>query len=342
MSTPRAVVLGHSGDSTDADHLTALAEAGFWLGMDRFGINLEMSFEARADIVVELCRRGLAGRMVLSHDAACYIDWIDPEVLPMLPQWHYLHIDQDVLPYLRAHGVTEEQITAMLVDNPRRILAGALVGPARDGCARPDGQPPSPISAAWRSHSSGITAAGRSWAIPSTTHSSAPGTASAVARPPGGVTSGSAEPWTTRVGTATSARPVGPVRRGEDGGELADRPVRVVAPVVVPGGPSPYLRLVEGEPGRGEDPGHLDGLVDDGVPSLGRLHQEGAHGLGGGRPAAGPGVDMIDVRVRVRVGWSMANCWAIIPPMDTPSTCADPMPRASSRPAASAAMSASR
>ena len=121
---PRAVVLGHSGDSTDADHLTALAEAGFWLGMDRFGINLETSFEARADVVVELCRRGLADHMVLSHDAACYIDWIDPGVLPMLPQWHYLHIDQDVLPYLRAHGVTEEQITTMLVDNPREILAG--------------------------------------------------------------------------------------------------------------------------------------------------------------------------------------------------------------------------
>jgi phosphotriesterase-related protein len=121
---PRAVVLGHSGDSTDAEHLSALAEAGSWLGMDRFGINLETTFEDRADVVVELCRRGLAEAMVLSHDAACYIDWIDPGVLPMLPQWHYLHIEQEVLPYLRAHGVTEEQITTMLVDNPRNILAG--------------------------------------------------------------------------------------------------------------------------------------------------------------------------------------------------------------------------
>ncbi len=122
---PQAVVLGHSGDSTDVDHLTALGEAGFWLGMDRFGINLATSFEARADTVVELCRRGLADRMVLSHDAACYIDWVDPDVLPFMPQWHYLHIEQDVLPYFREHGVTEEQITTMLVDNPRRILAGA-------------------------------------------------------------------------------------------------------------------------------------------------------------------------------------------------------------------------
>ena len=121
---PGAVVLGHSGDSTDVDHLGALAEAGFWLGMDRFGINLETTFEARADTVVELCRRGYAGRMVLSHDAACYMDWVDPEAMPFLPQWHYLHIEQDVLPYLRDHGVTEEQITRMLVDNPWRIFEG--------------------------------------------------------------------------------------------------------------------------------------------------------------------------------------------------------------------------
>ncbi len=119
---PDRVVLGHSGDSSDADHLSALAEGGFILGMDRFGVNLETSFEARADIVVELCRRGFAEKMVLSHDAACYIDWIDPNVLAFLPQWHYLHIEQDVLPYLRDHGVTDEQIITMLVDNPRRYF----------------------------------------------------------------------------------------------------------------------------------------------------------------------------------------------------------------------------
>ncbi|WP_448641365.1 phosphotriesterase family protein [Geodermatophilus sp. URMC 63] len=119
---PRRVVLGHSGDSTDADHLTELAEAGFVLGMDRFGINLDTTFEARADIVVEMCRRGFAGQMVLSQDASCYIDWLAPGVMDLLPQWHYTHIHEDVLPYLREHGVTEEQITTMLVDNPRRYF----------------------------------------------------------------------------------------------------------------------------------------------------------------------------------------------------------------------------
>jgi len=121
---PGRVVLGHSGDTTDVDHLSHLADAGFWLGMDRFGINLDTTLEARADAVVELCRRGFADRMVLSHDAACYIDWIDPAAIPLLADWNYLHIAAAVLPYLREHGVTEDQITTMLVDNPRRFFEG--------------------------------------------------------------------------------------------------------------------------------------------------------------------------------------------------------------------------
>ena len=90
--------------------------------MDRFGLNVETTFEARADTVVEMCRRGYADRMVLAHDAACYIDWIDPNILAMMTQWSYLHIHDDVLPYLRERGVTEAQIDTMLVDVPRRYF----------------------------------------------------------------------------------------------------------------------------------------------------------------------------------------------------------------------------
>lgn len=128
---PDHIVLGHSGDTTDVEHLSQLAEAGFWLGMDRFGIYLETAFEARADTVVELCRRGFADRMVLSHDAACYLDWLEPDVVAFLPQWHYLHLEQDVLPYLRERGVSEEQIVTMLEDNPRRVFEGAAASRGR-------------------------------------------------------------------------------------------------------------------------------------------------------------------------------------------------------------------
>jgi len=117
------VVLSHSGDSTDADHLAELADAGFILGMDRFGIDLILDFESRVGIVAELCRRGYAESMVLSQDASCYLDWMDPAVLPQaLPRWTYTHIHTDVLPALRAAGVSDADIDTMLVANPRRYF----------------------------------------------------------------------------------------------------------------------------------------------------------------------------------------------------------------------------
>jgi phosphotriesterase-related protein len=120
------VLLAHSGDSTDADHLSELAEAGFVLGMDRFGIDTILPMPQRVEIVAEMVRRGYAGQLVLSHDASCYIDWIEPAMLPAaLPNWHFRHIHTDVLPALREQGVTDAQLDQMLVDNPRRYFSAA-------------------------------------------------------------------------------------------------------------------------------------------------------------------------------------------------------------------------
>jgi predicted metal-dependent phosphotriesterase family hydrolase len=41
-----------------------------------------------------------------------------------LPHWHYTHISDDILPALRAAGVTTDQIEQMLVRNPRAIFEG--------------------------------------------------------------------------------------------------------------------------------------------------------------------------------------------------------------------------
>lgn len=116
------VVIGHSGDTTDISYLEELAARGSWLGMDRFGIDVFLPFEDRVNTVVRMCQRGHAGKMVLSHDAACFNDWIPGRAAAIVPNWHFRHIHNDVLPALRARGVTEEQIHTMLVDNPRRIF----------------------------------------------------------------------------------------------------------------------------------------------------------------------------------------------------------------------------
>jgi phosphotriesterase-related protein len=119
----RRVVVGHSGDSTDLGYLRRLADRGSLLGMDRFGIDALLPTASRIDTVVALCEAGYADRMVLSHDASCYIDWFAPGMPErMAPNWHYEHISLDVLPVLEERGVTSEQLDAMLVGNPRRYF----------------------------------------------------------------------------------------------------------------------------------------------------------------------------------------------------------------------------
>jgi phosphotriesterase-related protein len=119
------VVIGHSGDTTDLGYLEELIANGSYLGMDRFGIDSILSFEDRVKTVVRMCQRGHAGKMVLSHDAACFNHWLPERQIPtLLPRWHYLHIHNDVIPALKREGVTEEQLDTMLVGNPRRIFEG--------------------------------------------------------------------------------------------------------------------------------------------------------------------------------------------------------------------------
>ena len=117
------VVIGHSGDSTDLGYLEELIAAGSYLGMDRFGIDLILPFEERVDTVAAMCERGHADKMVLSHDANCYFDALPGELSSVAaPNWHYLHIHNDVIPALKQRGVTDEQLRTMLVDNPRKIF----------------------------------------------------------------------------------------------------------------------------------------------------------------------------------------------------------------------------
>jgi phosphotriesterase-related protein len=90
---------------------------------DRFGIDVILPFEERVATVASLCERGHADQMVLSHDVACYHDWLPNDQLPViLPNWHFLHITRDVVPALQQRGVTDEQIHQMLVDNPRTVF----------------------------------------------------------------------------------------------------------------------------------------------------------------------------------------------------------------------------
>lgn len=125
------VVVGHAGDSNDLDYLRWIADQGAIIGCDRFGIDAYNTTPERVATIAALCAEGYADRIVLAHDAACYMDYFSGDVMQeqiraALPNWHYLHITDDVLAALREHGVTDEQIRLMLVDNPRRYFELAV------------------------------------------------------------------------------------------------------------------------------------------------------------------------------------------------------------------------
>ncbi|MEV5850565.1 phosphotriesterase-related protein [Streptomyces sp. NPDC051985] len=121
---PGRLVIGHSGDTADLDYLHRLVDGGSYLGMDRFGLDIYLPMDQRVATVATLVGEGLADRMMLSHDASCHMDWLPPGARErVVPNWHFTHIHDDVLPALRARGVGEKQIATMLVDNPRRYLS---------------------------------------------------------------------------------------------------------------------------------------------------------------------------------------------------------------------------
>jgi phosphotriesterase-related protein len=116
------VIIGHSGDTTDIAYLERLMEAGSYIGMDRFGLTALCSFEDRVKTVAILCDKGYAPRMVISHDANCGGDLRGEE---SLSTWRYGHIPNEVIPALKARGVTDAQIEYMTVENPRQIFRTA-------------------------------------------------------------------------------------------------------------------------------------------------------------------------------------------------------------------------
>jgi len=126
------VVIGHAGDTNDLDYLTELADAGVLLGMDRFGLDLFNPTAERVKTIAALASRGYAASMVLAHDANCFIDYFggvhDDVRAAVMPNWHYEHISDDVLPALLASDLTQAQIDTMMVENPVRYFTPAKGG----------------------------------------------------------------------------------------------------------------------------------------------------------------------------------------------------------------------
>lgn len=119
------VVIGHVGDSPDLDYLMRIADRGSMLGFDRFGMEHAAPDAQRIAMLLALCERGYADRIAVSHDAAFFSRVTPPSWRAIhAPKWRMDHLFTEIVPQLRERGIAESQLKQLLVENPRRILAG--------------------------------------------------------------------------------------------------------------------------------------------------------------------------------------------------------------------------
>jgi phosphotriesterase-related protein len=124
---PAKVQIAHTGDTDDLDYIEKLLDTGCWIGMDRYGLDLFLPTEPRNKTVLALLERGYAERMFLSQDYCSSIDWFPAEVQEYLkenevPDWSMTFLFEKVIPELKERGMTDDHLSTMLEENPKRWL----------------------------------------------------------------------------------------------------------------------------------------------------------------------------------------------------------------------------
>lgn len=121
------VVMGHLDRTVfDFDVLRGIAESGCYLEWDLFGnegsyypqAEIDMPSDAqRLDLIKRIVDEGYGDRVVIAHDI------FTKHRLATYGGHGYGHILQNVVPTMRRKGFSEEQIEAITVANPARVLA---------------------------------------------------------------------------------------------------------------------------------------------------------------------------------------------------------------------------
>jgi phosphotriesterase-related protein len=123
---PERVILGHLTTAIDRpDELRAMADRGAVLGFDLFGFDHSLLGPGRwppsdrdvAMAIVALIGDGYGDRIVLGQDIGVRTR------LRRWGGWGYAHLLEHVVPLLRERGATDDDIKAMLVTTPARLLA---------------------------------------------------------------------------------------------------------------------------------------------------------------------------------------------------------------------------
>jgi phosphotriesterase-related protein len=109
-------VISHMGAAKDAAELVEVARSGAFLGIDKVSFPKGPTNVELADLVRDVCHKGLERQIVLSSDIA------RRTLLSRYGGKGYCTVFRDFLPMLEARGIPAATIEIMVRDNPARML----------------------------------------------------------------------------------------------------------------------------------------------------------------------------------------------------------------------------
>jgi phosphotriesterase-related protein len=123
------VQIAHCGDTEDVGYIERLIDAGVYVGLDRYGLELFLPIEKRNATAIELLRRGHAERLMISQDFCASIDWYPPEAAAAfesqggIRNWSMTLVFDEVVPVLRGAGALDDAgFRTIFIENPKRWL----------------------------------------------------------------------------------------------------------------------------------------------------------------------------------------------------------------------------
>ncbi len=128
------LLVGHSDGRDDHEYQKSIAERGAYVGFDRFGLEMIIPDEIRAQNVAKLVKAGHRDRVMLSHDTVhCFLGGLpnglkQADFEAQVPNWRLTHIFENIFPRLKELGLSDEDLDHIVTDNPRRFFTDAAAG----------------------------------------------------------------------------------------------------------------------------------------------------------------------------------------------------------------------
>lgn len=130
-ASPEKIAIGHMCGSIDIAYHEDVLKRGVYVNLDRFGLQGELfhtpTDEQRMDVIKTLCDKGYGDKILLGHDSV-NVNLGRPLVMTpfmqeALKDANIRTIGAKVLPGLKARGMSDNAIDALLTANPQRIFS---------------------------------------------------------------------------------------------------------------------------------------------------------------------------------------------------------------------------